>query len=668
MRKQLTLLTLLVTSITLAQNFKFGKVSKEELMEKSNSNDPDAEAAILYREHKTDFKYSENGGFYIVTDVFERVKIYNPKGFDWGTVEVILYEESNRNKEVITGLKGYTYYMDGSGKIQEEKLRKEGIFEEKLNKYRSSTKFTMPALKEGCVIEYEYSITSPFISNIDTYTFQESIPVNNVHLSFRAPEYFNYKMHRKGWLTYDVKESTRPRSMDYRYTRSSLDTKSVVGNTVTQTVKFNENVYEVDLSNIPALKKEKYAGNMKNYTAALNFELSYTKFPQAPLEMYATDWESVSEKIYKSENFGGQLNRTRYFEDDVDALLAGKTTPNDKMIAIYEFIKNKMNWNKYIGIYADEGVKEAYKSGVGSVGDINLMLTSMFRYAKLNAYPVLVSSKANGIPLFPTRNGFNYVISAVQVNDGFVLFDATNKNGVPNILDEDLLNWQGRLIKEDGTSSWVGLQPSEVCQSAYIVNASLEADGSFSGETKGQYTGNKGLEARKKYDGMIPSEVAKEFQPKRGQILNVSFENMDNPYESLKVNYNFDATDWLEDINGSYYLSPMFFYSIDENPFKLEERNYPIDYSYPSKERYIFSIDIPEGYQVESVPESVNLVVGENDFGFKYIFSQRGNKLQLLVDFSVNIAMVNPVNYEEVKAFYQAIVEKEKEKIIVSKI
>ena len=65
-----------------AQDFKFGKVSKEEVMEKSHPIEKDANAALLYRNVSTYFEYYPSTGFTLITNVHERIKIYNKDGFD----------------------------------------------------------------------------------------------------------------------------------------------------------------------------------------------------------------------------------------------------------------------------------------------------------------------------------------------------------------------------------------------------------------------------------------------------------------------------------------------------------------------------------------------------------------------------------------------------------
>lgn len=202
----------------------------------------------------------------------------------------------------------------------------------------------------------------------------------------------------------------------------------------------------------------------------------------------------------------------------------------------------------------------------------------------------------------------------------------------------------------------------------FIVNAALQPDGTLTGETKGRLTGNRAFGTRNEYNGEVSAVITKDMQPDTGEINDLSFENMDNPYEPLTMEYTFDATELVEEIDGSFYVSPMFFYALNENPFKLEERQYPIDYEYKKQDRYIINLQAPDGYQFESYPESINLIVGENKLSFKFITTPRVNTLQLMVDFGINVPMLDPSLYADTKAFYQALVEKEKEKVVISKV
>ncbi|MBL4663585.1 MAG: DUF3857 domain-containing protein [Flavobacteriaceae bacterium] len=556
----LLIFSLVVGSFTtISQNYKFGKVSKKELLEGSHPLYPEAEAAILYQETKTSLNDNKEKGFFAVTEVFKRIKIYNQKGFDWGTVEVDLYTSSGSGKETFSGLKAYTYSIL-SDEIEKVKLNSDGVFDEKKSKYRSVRKFTMPALKNGCIVEYKYRIKSPFLNNINRFSFQESIPVNKLKMRFEAPEYFNYNAHRRGWIPFEIEKDRHEKTVTNLYTSSrNLGAGAGVRNAGKSQIKYFQNISEVYLADVPPIIEEAFAGNLQNYSASLKFELAFVKFPTEMVETYSTDWESVSNTIYRAESFGDQLDKSRYFEDELNQVLSGVTDSNEKMMRIFEFVKEKMNWNGYVGVYTDEGVKNAYKISSGNTADINLMLTAMFRYAGLNANPVLISTKSHGIPIFPTVNGFNYVIAAVETSDGFLLFNATNKYGQPNVLDKSLLNWKGRVVTENGESQWVSLNPSKLAVEAFMVNAILDSEGRLKGSVKNQFAGNSALENRSKFVGLSEADVKEELEKSYEElsITEVKFENLHNPYESLKIDYKFTTESFVEVINGNLYVSPL---------------------------------------------------------------------------------------------------------------
>ncbi|WP_034261164.1 DUF3857 domain-containing protein [Altibacter lentus] len=664
-----TLITICFLQYSFAQDYRFGKVSKEELQQTVHPQYPDADAAILYREHKSQIEYVPGEGFELVTEVFERVKLYTKEGFDWATHKVKLYEGNGGDKESLSSLKGYTYTLEGD-KINENKLRNDGIFENKENKYHNTTTFTLPGISEGSVIEYQYKVRSPFVSDIDIYRFQESIPVDKVSLEFAAPEYYEYKYYQKGWLSFSINESSHTKKISntsmVRFTNIGTPTES---RAVTRELNYLEKKYSVLLSNVPPIRKEAYAGNLDNYTAALQFELSYIKFPNDPIRSFTSTWEDVSKTINKYDSFGDELETNNYFKDDIDRLLSGTTSENEKILKIFEFVKAQMNWNGYHGMFANEGVKKAYKSNTGNVADINLMLTAMLRYAGINANPVLVSTKSNGIPLFPTMNGFNYVIAGVEVQNDVLLLDATNKRGEIGLLEAKLLNWQGRIIRKDGSSNWVPLSPKEHAVNNTMLSGTIAEDLSITGNAQNRFTGHYAMEYREEYGAINDDEKRKKIEKGKGELetSGIAFNNLNIPYKPVELSYEFESFDAVENISGKLYVSPLLFLTEAENPFKAEERQYPIDFQYPFKDRYLIALDIPEGYLVESLPESVTFALDRNAASFRYAVNASGNKIQVSVELSMNEALFLPTDYANLKKFYQMLIDKENEKIVLTK-
>jgi hypothetical protein len=138
--------------------------------------------------------------------------------------------------------------------------------------------------------------------------------------------------------------------------------------------------------------------------------------------------------------------------------------------------------------------------------------------------------------------------------------------------------------------------------------------------------------------------------------------------KSIVENYSFTSKNNVEIINDKMYFSPLLHFTLKENPFKQETRLYPIDFVFPHQDKYSISIEIPEGYAVETLPESKAIGMSDNKVVYKYTISHSGNQIQLLYTFEVNSAVIEPELYQEVKAFYKDMFEKQSEKIVLKKI
>jgi hypothetical protein len=110
------------------------------------------------------------------------------------------------------------------------------------------------------------------------------------------------------------------------------------------------------------------------------------------------------------------------------------------------------------------------------------------------------------------------------------------------------------------------------------------------------------------------------------------------------------------------------FYTQETNPFKQENREYPVDYGFPFMDKYAINIQIPEGYKVETLPASSVVAMEDNLGNFKFMTSQNGNTIQLSAMVQMNSAIISSEYYPTLKEFYQKMIDKQNEKIILTKI
>src|SRR5690606_13355118 len=203
-----------------------------------------------------------------------------------------------------------------------------------------------------------------------------------------------------------------------------------------------------------------------------------------------------------------------------------------------------------------------------------------------------------------------------------------------------------------------------------MVNVEIKPDLSVTGKAKNRYTGNYAFHYRAEYKSLNEDAQRKALEKNSNQveISALHFENLETGGKPVALEYDFESLDAVEDVAGKLYFSPMVFMATKESPFKPETRQYPIDFGYPMKDRYIINIALPEGYKVDSMPENAVFNLGEGIGSFRYLISQVGNKLQLSVEFSMNKSFIAAEEYGNLKKFYELLIAKENEKVVRSKV
>lgn len=665
----LSILLLFISKVT-GQEFKLGKVSIAELQQKVHPKDSSAAAAILYKKGKTRLEYDVNNGFLTVTEVETRIKIYKKEGYDWANQNVLYYNESDF-KEKVSFSDAVTYNLV-DGKIEKTKLKSDGVFDEVVNKYRARKKITMPNIKEGSVIEFSYIIRTPSDRVIREWDFQTSIPVNYSEFKTYIPEYYVFNSRQKGYVFPKITTAKESKTIVFQNKErtggggfSAVKTDYSV-----QNVNYTETQTTYVAVDFPAMKDEAFVNNIDNYTSSIQHELSMTKFPQAETKLYSVDWDAVVKTIYKYDDFGSELNKSGYFEEDLKKKLEGKNTSEEKILVVFNHVKENVKWNDYFGYNCDSGVKKAYKEKTGNIADINLMLTAMLRYAGLTANPVLVSTRSNGISIFPNRTAFNYVIAAVETPNGNVLLDASDKFSTPNVLPFRALNWYGRLIRKDGSSEEVDLMPKKSSNDVVFMNYSIDAEGKITGKTRRQCTDYNAMITRDNVSGLKEDEYLEKLENKNNKIEISDYSRTNEKDLLLPIieSYSFTGNNLCEVIGGKIYISPMLFFTNEKNPFKQDVREYPVDFGFPFTDKYNITLQIPEGFTTEVLPEPVVMNMEDNLGSFKFNIAPAGNGLQINIQHQINEAIVSTEKYEMLKEYYKNMIAKQTEKIVLKRI
>jgi len=666
-----------------APKVKFGKPALEELQMETYAPDSTANAVILFDEGQSMVNYDTNKSrFMLEFERFVRIKVLKQEGTDWGNFLIPVYSHGSTQEQVM-GIDGVTINME-EGKPEKSELKKESIFRERENKYWENVKLSMPQVKVGSIIDLRYTILSPLLWNLRTWKFQYTIPVKWSYYQVSYPEYFNYNQSTLGYhslclhdhktvnenISYTEKYETEGRALQGGGQRKMEN----------RTITYMSNVYSYGAKDVPAMREEPYITTLENYITRIKFELASTDFTkiQGSFKTYTNSWDNIVEQLLTDEDFGGQIKSGNFAEEITPQLIAGKTTEKEKLIAIYDHIQHTIKWDKTNGIYSSKPLRKSYAEKNGNVADINLTLLVMLRQAGIKADPVLLSTRSHGIltPTSPTLSEFNYVIVQAMADNvpmlldatEIMLLDATEINLPAGTIPFRCLNIEGVLIKKDAPTKVPLINKG----SKTNILASLEmSDGKLTGTLRTNVSGVDAFDFRenvkeaggeKDYFGKIKNNSVEI------RYLDYSYTNIDNIYLPVEKNYKFELENSGESDAEILYINPILTARLQKNPFTSPSREYPVDFGSAFLVNYLLNFKIPEGYQVEELPKSKSVTLAENAGSYIYQIAQDAQQITINARFNIGKSLFVPDEYKNLQAFYDMVVAKEAEQIILKKI
>jgi hypothetical protein len=630
---------------------KYGKITDEEINLKTYLPDTTANAVILFDKGESDVSYDlSKGQFALHFDRFVRIKILKQEGTSWGNFLIPLYS-NNSTREEVRGIDGVTYNLEG-GNLEKAELKKESIFHERENKYWEVVKLSMPKVKVGSVIDLRYSISSPLIWNLRTWKFQYTIPVKWSQYEVKYPEFFNYHQSSLGYQRLNS------------YTQTTTNE--------TQPISYRAYVYNYTSKEVPAMKDEPYITTLENYTTRIKFELASTDFIKigGMYKDYTNSWKTITEELLQDADFGGQIKSDNFAGEITEKLIAGKSTEMEKTSAIYNHIQHSMKWDKSESYSPSKSLKKAYNDKNGNSADINLILLVMLRKAGLTADPVLLSTRSNGMltPTSPSINDLNYLIIQAIIDGNPILLDATEPNLPAGLIPFRCLNWNGILIKKDASKE------------IPLTNTGSRSNNSvFMELSDGKFVGNMnlktiGLSAFNFREEVKDAGGAKDYFEKLKnnssdiQYLDYSFANLDSINLPMDRTYKFSIDNPVENEDSILYVNPILIDRLQKNPFTSPKREYPVDFGTSFFSNYILIFKIPEGYKVDELPENKSFALDEKAASYAYLAGQADGQITLNTRFKIDKSLFLPSEYENLKAFYDLVVAKESEQIILKKI
>ncbi|MBC7890044.1 MAG: DUF3857 and transglutaminase domain-containing protein [Ferruginibacter sp.] len=655
-------------------NIKFGKVKPEDFEVKSQLIDSGTNAVVVAHLGKTTFVANTNElTFSLVYVEKKRIKVINKNGFDAATITIPLYVSDNKS-EKLEDLDAYTYNIE-NGKVVETKVEKSSVFTEKHSKNWTYKKFTFPALKEGSIIEYSYEVKSDFFFNLQPWTFQGEYPVLWSQYEAAIPEFYKYVTLSQGHQPFFInKVYTTQTSFSFvEHVEREITARNQVGSALNKfSIEGAIDYHTWVMKDVPALKEEAFTTTLRNAVAKTEFQLNQIVFPRSMPQNYMDSWEKVAKDLMLDEKFGLQIDRANnWLDNEVNDIVKTVTIPKEKAQKIFEYVRDNFTHNNINGIYITTTLKDVFKNKNGSVADINMLLIAMLKNQKIDANPVILSTRDHGFTheIYPLIGRYNYVVAKIAIDNKDLYMDATARKLSFGRLPSKVYNGQAREISKNQAVPLYFMSDSlKESGMTTVIISNLEKGG-----VEGILTHNFGvyesLNLRNKMTKTLPDDFKKSLQqqyPEEIAIDHIQIDSLKLLNEPVGLKFDLKFKSFVDD--DIVYFNPMLGEAIKKNPFTAAERFYPVEMPYTIDDMYILSMEIPKGYKVDELPKSVRLNLNEDEGMFEYLVSSDKNHLQMRCRLQLTRATYLNEDYQNLRDFYTFVIKKEAEHIVFKKI
>lgn len=629
-------------------NTKWGKPTQEELTMTEYAADKDANAVELYR--LVDVCYSIlNGDFRLTHRVKCRLKVLKPAGRKVADVNIPLRvsENSPLVREMVMGLKAVAYNLE-DGKVVKTKMESQMVNEEQVDKTQKVVKFSVPQVRVGTVIEYEYRIESDFFYDLRDWYAQSDIPVRWTRYILSVPEWFKFNIEETGMTQLQCTKETG---------RLSTGETSISTTETTFTGEY-----------LPALNDDDFVWCARDYGCKVTHELRGIYVPGAVYKDYSTRWDDVDMLLLEDGEFGGRIKKSSPLKDDIIASgIAALPDMEQRAAAVWQLLRSRVRWNGEYKFWANSSSK-VLKEGTGSNADMNFLYINMLHDAGIESFPVVLRLRDRGrLPL--THASLKYLstfVVGILLNDSTLAYmDGSAEDGYLNVLPSRLLVSQARTVRKGQSGQWVDLQGASHSKSVTMVQATLAPSGIVSGKSVTRCIGQSAARLRHRWRTSADStSLIQAIQEEDG--IEISAYQLEGRHDfTPTVSETIHFTKQCDTAGDLIYLNPMLLSPMGKSPFTTASRDLPVAFPYSQHTQFNFQLTLPDGWHVEDMPKPIMLKL--DGITARIVYILKGSMLTTQYRIDISRTFFDHQQYADLKALFDQLVESNKQVLTLKK-
>jgi len=411
----------------------------------------------------------------------------------------------------------------------------------------------------------------------------------------------------------------------------------------------------------------------------------YNYYPQVLVAMENFSFYGVEGKAKNWLEFGNWINDallegrnqvTEETKQEILSLTSNLNDPIEKAKAVFQFVQEN---TRYISVQVGIGgvqpipALEVDQLKYGDCKGLTNYTKSLMEIVGVTSYYCIVEAGNEMIDLeddFASLEQGNHIILAIPTENDTVWLDCTSQLHPFNFIGDFTDNRNVLVVKPNGSEIVkTQLYVDSLNYQSTIANIKLKANGSFTSKinrkTRGLQYDNRFYIERKPNDKVIEYYKYHWSYINNLEILNYKFTNNKIDVEFTE-NLDVEASAYASVSGGRLLFKPNVFNQNSYVPTRYRSRKMPIDISRGYLDEDFFEIEIPQGYEIEAIPENINI---KNKFGEYYFeISTSANIISYKRKIFLKKGQYPNTDYKNYRDFRKQISKADNSKIVLKPI
>lgn len=387
----------------------------------------------------------------------------------------------------------------------------------------------------------------------------------------------------------------------------------------------------------------------------------------------ASTWESFGKWYYDL----GAKTRVLPMEakSEIDALVEGIKNQREIVHILFDYLQKK---NRYVSIQLGIGgwkpfpVEYVFDNSYGDCKALTNYMLAALEYVGIKSDAVLINA-TNSRPLIEEFSGnqFNHVILRVVLDNGEEIWlECTSKYLPPNNLG-DGYSKKALLVSKDG-GEIVSTPEFSYMDNAQISTYEMIIDQDGKAIIEGSLTYSGAKQSRVLYRILSVSEASKlewlenQLEGDTKKIISANFDGVNSHSNQSGILFNAEVGNYANASSKRLFIPVnklnrwRFSLDFDEN------RESPIRFNFPFFESDSINIQIPEGFEIESFPNSNKL---SKDFAeYQSDFSLNANQtFTFKRSFMMKEREIGAENYNQLREFLNEVRKADVQQLVLVK-